>query len=370
MTSVDRAPKTPRSAFVAFVCALLLFAAGPGTARSQDGEASGRPVVRAIVWGPFGPRAWIDHNGERIHAIRGTRLDRELVVDEIRRETVICKRKTAPRFVMLSVDTPIRSRYHRDWSIWGRALSLWEALELVAYGFGHNVVMHHRAGATVIPRAHADNLKNMLGRLVPAHHRYAITGSVISVLPVQPGTANWKRLLQRSRVESAERLILRFPDLARPGTLVSRGDDIQVVLRRIALGGRTPISFPSTLHFPVYAALRVMPYFQILANIAYINGMMLIERENGIEMAPWPEFTPTPGQAFPGPSMPLPGTPMITAEAEEPQTGFGPLSPGLHPAPLPLEDLPEPPPVAQTPAVSPLSKPPSVSYRPEVNESF
>ena len=331
---------------------LVLFLTAAGMVEAQDYRRGqpGDPVVRAIMVGPRGQRAWIDYKGERIHAVPGTALDRDLVVDEIRRESVICKRKSDRRFLMIPVNAAFRPRYHRDWSLWGDALSLWEALELVAYGFGLNVVMHHRSGGGVVPRAHGDSIEHMLGKLMPPHHRYAVIGPVVAVLPIQAGSVNYNKLLHRFRVESAERLILRFPDLARPGTLISRGDDFQFVMRQIALGSRTPISFPKNLHFPVYAAMRVVPYFQILAAIGYLNGLRLIEREQGVELQPWPDAAPPGWQPQPGLPLPFLTSDMITAEPLEPQTGYGPQPPYQHPAPLPLDGLPlaSPQPAAPT----------------------
>lgn len=341
-----------------FAVTLFFSAVTPCEARYYRRGKPGDPIVRAIMFGPRGQRAWIDYKGERVHAVPGTALDRDLVVDEIRRESVVCKRKSDRTFLEVPINTDFRPKYHRDWSLWGDAISLWETLELVAYGFGYNVVMHHRSGATVIPRAHADTVERMLGKLTPDHHRYAVVGPVITVLPVQPASANWAKLLERFKVESAERLILRFPDLARPGTVISRGDDFQFVMRQIALGSRTPIAFPKNLHFPVYAAMRVVPYFQILAAVAYLNGMMVIEREQGIEIQPWPEFAPQGAQGQPGLTLPFPSPNLTFAEPLEPQTGFGPHPPYQHPAPLPLDGLPlaSPPPTAPTVPVLPYRR--------------
>jgi hypothetical protein len=123
-------------------------------------------------------------------------------------------------------------------------------------------------------------------------------------------------------IDSAARLALRFPGLNKSGILFSRGDDIQFVLKKIALGGKTPIQFPRDLHFPVYCSFRNMPFFQILKKIVYLNQCIIIERENGLEITPWPRQILR--------NKPVPDYPRIIVNPIEPQPGTGPNPPPLR----------------------------------------
>ncbi|MFZ2956876.1 MAG: hypothetical protein WA705_08315 [Candidatus Ozemobacteraceae bacterium] len=326
----------------------LLYATEPDTDFYRPRSASD-PILRATVLGPLGARAWIDFAKERYHAIPGMALGKDLVVEEIRREEVLLKSRSTGRFLRIPVNTTVRPRYHREWSIWGDTLTLWESLEILAHAFGYNVVMHPRAGAPVVPRAHGDTMQRILSKILPPHHRIAFNGPVLLVLPTQPGTWNWAKLVERLRVQTPERLVLRYPGLGKPGTILSRGDDVQFTLRRIAVGAGIPIQFPKDLHLPIYASLRGLPFFQILANITYPNGLMMIDRETGLEIQPWPE-------GF-GPGYPPSNEEIRVGPGES----YGPTAPGPNPAPLPLDALPVFTPLPVLPVLTPGQIPPNAT---------
>ncbi|HNW35303.1 MAG TPA: hypothetical protein PKM25_10255 [Candidatus Ozemobacteraceae bacterium] len=275
--------------------------------------------MEAILCGPAGARAWIRYNGERFHALAGMRLDPEWRIEEIRRESVLFKRVSDARFVEMPIPMPGRPPYHRGWSFIGLPIGLWEALELLTAGFGYHVVMHFQAGGGVTPCIHGTTLEKMLLKILPRHHRFAFAGSVLLVLPVEAAGEPWTTILDRLKQRDPEELAIRFQGLKKPGSLLSRGDDIQQVLRQIALGGETPMQFPKDLHFPVYASFRQVPFCQILAKIVYLNQCFVIDRTDCLEIMPWPR------QIQPLLSPPVPE--LVRVGLQEPQPGFGPTPP-------------------------------------------
>jgi hypothetical protein len=312
-----------------FLLLYLLVVAGVGPARGEfRPHTPGEPLVRVILWGPTNARAWVDFDGRRYHVGKGDRLGREWRIEDIRRENILFRRSSNRHFVEIPLAHPPNSRFHRGWSFLGDPIGLWEALELLAKGFGSSAVMHTQAGGPVTPNFHADNLERMLLKCMPAHHRFAQQGSILLVMPVRPGDEDWHTVLQRVQRRRAEELLTRFPSLKKPGNLCARGDDIHLVLRQIALGGKIRITFPKDLHFPVYAAFKNVPFCHILVKIAYLNQCFIIERTEGLELQPWPRhiqpllLPPVPEMAIAGP--------------EEPQSGWGLAPPPLQPPDLPL----------------------------------
>ena len=73
------------------------------------------------------------------------------------------------------------------------------------------------------------------------------------VLPLNTPNEKPLEILERKKSFNYKVLAMRFPGLEKEGTVISIGNDIQYVLRVIALGGQVPISFPKDLHFSVYS---------------------------------------------------------------------------------------------------------------------
>lgn len=291
----------------------------PVTASGFYRARGDEPSVRAILYSPRDARAWIYHDGRRHHAVEKMHLDREWHVEEIRRRSVLFRRSSTRNFVEIPVKLTREFRFHRDWSFLGQPIGLWEALELISRGFGYHIVMHYQAGGSVVPANHANTVYRMLRRVLPDHHRFVIEGPVVYVLPVHPAGEDYRHVLDRMKQRNPQSLVARFPSLERPGTIISRGNDIQFVLRQIALGGKVPIQFHKDLHFPVYAYFRDVPFCKILAKIVYLNQCIIIEREEGLEVHPWPR------QIIP--RVPPIGPAILTADREEPQKGAGPQPP-------------------------------------------
>ncbi|RCK79754.1 MAG: hypothetical protein OZSIB_3908 [Candidatus Ozemobacter sibiricus] len=304
-----------------FICLLAWLVVGPVAraaaimVRAQPGD----PEVRAILFHERDARAWIYYQGQRLHVIPKMRIDAEWKVEEIRRESVLFYRSSTHSFIEMTLALPRQARRHRGYSFFGHPIGLWEALELVSRGFGFHAVMHFQAGGTVVPCHHAESLERMLLKILPPHHRFALAGPVLLVLPVRPAAEPWTEVLARMRKTDPEALTIRFPGLKKPGSLVSRGDDIQFVLRQIALGGETPLQFPKDLHFPVYASFKDVPFCQILTKVVYLNQCFLIEREDGLEIQPFPR------QIQPVLTPPVPD--LLQAGPQEPQMGWGPQPP-------------------------------------------
>ena len=298
----------------------LLFCSVTFSAFGQYFAPTGaEPNIRGILYHKKNPRALIYHNGLRYHVTPKMRIDKEWYVDEIRRESILFKRTSDRKFVSIPLSSPKKARFHRGWSFYGQPMALWEAVELLAHGFGYNAVMHFQAGGAVVPGDHGGTISKLLLKVMPPHHRFALAGPVLQVLPVKPAGENWTDVLSRMKLLIPERLALRYPGLNKAGIIHSRGDDIQFVLRKISLGGKTPISFPKDLHFPVYATFRHIPFYQMLAKIVYINQCIIIEREEGLEVTPWPRQILQ--------RRPYPDYPLIKSGPLEPQAGTGPRPP-------------------------------------------
>lgn len=277
------------------------------------------PRIRAILYGKSNPQALLYYQNKRFYVREKMNVDQEWIVDEIRRENILFKHKPTGKYIKAELNAPKKARFHKNWSFYGKSMALWETIELLANGFGYNALMHFQAGAAVVPGCHGKNMVDFLLRLLPSHHRFVITGPLISVLPVNPAGEEWTNVLRRMRKCNPERLRIRYPGLTKAGILLSRGDDIQFVLRKIALGSNTPISFPRDMHFPVYALFKRVPFSQILAKTVYLNQCIIIEREDGLEVSPWPRQILR--------RRPFPDFPMVQASPHEPQEGWGPKPP-------------------------------------------
>lgn len=304
------------------VAALTLLLLTAGLAMGQYAVLQGdEPRIRAILFHADKPRALIYHNNQRFHVVDKMRIDDEWYVDEIRRESILFKRTSTRTFAEIYLNHKQKVTYHRGWSFYGHPLALWETIELLAHGFGYQALMHFQAGGPVVPGNHGDSIEKLLKKLLPAHHRFAIVGPLLVVLPVKPSAENWTEVLKRMASCIPEKLTVRYPGLNKPGSILSRGDDIQFILRKISLGGKVPIQFPRDLHFPVYASFRDVPFAQILVKTVYLNQCIIIEREEGVEITPWPRQVLQQRD--------FPEYPLIKAMPSEPQEGSGPKPPPL-----------------------------------------
>ncbi|PKL50980.1 MAG: hypothetical protein CVV42_01375 [Candidatus Riflebacteria bacterium HGW-Riflebacteria-2] len=279
------------------------------------------PKIRAILYYKDNPRALVYYKNQRHHVIAKMRLDEEWYIEEIRRESILFKKSSTQTFAEIYMNAPKQARRHLDWSFFGHPVAMWEAIELLAHGFGYHAIMHFQAGGPIVPGHHASSLKTMLHKVMPPHHRFVIDGPLLKILPVHPSGEAWTAVLERMKKSSPGLLTLRYPGLNTPGVINSRGDDIQFILRKISLGGKVPIQFPRDLHFPVYASFRNVPFAQILSNIVYLNQCILIEREEGLEVTPWPRQILQ--------RRPYADYPLIQSMPSEPQEGSGPTPPPI-----------------------------------------
>jgi len=279
------------------------------------------PRIRAILYHPNNPRALIYYKKKRFHVIDKMRIDDEWYIEKIQRQSILFKKSSTRTYAEIYLNPPKRARNHRNWSFFGHPIALWETIELLAHGFGYQALMHFQAGGAVIPGSHASNLQDMLRKVIPPHHRFAVVGPLLLVLPVQPSGEEWTEVLARMTKCSPGLLTLRYPGLNKTGIVISRGDDIQFILKKISLGGQVPIQFPRDLHFPVYASFRNVPFAQILANTVYLNQCIIIEREEGLEVTPWPRQILQ--------RRPYADYPLIKSMPNEPQEGTGPTPPPI-----------------------------------------
>jgi len=309
------------TAGLVIVAAVLVVCFASRAAAQYSVVKGDEPRIRAILYVKDNPRALIYYKNQRHQVIAKMRLDEEWFIEEIRRESILFKKSSTQTFAEIYMNPPKRPRRNLDSSFFGHPIAMWEAIELLAHGFGYHAIMHFQAGGPIVPAHHANSLKTMLRKVLPPHHRFVIDGPLLKVLPVQPSGEEWTAVLERMKKSSPGLLTLRYPGLNTPGIINSRGDDIQFILRKISLGGKVPIQFPRDLHFPVYASFRNVPFAQILANIVYLNQCIIIEREEGLEVTPWPRQILQ--------RRPYADYPLIQSMPSEPQEGSGPTPPPI-----------------------------------------
>ncbi len=307
------------------------------------------PVVRCILTNGKTARAWVDLSGQRYHVVPGETVAKRWVVEEIRRDTILFRGvHPTPTFLSAPLTVVNRATYHRDWSFWGEPLGLWEGLEILTTAFKRPCLMHHEAGGTVVPRYHGQSLEQFMRLILPQGHRYADVGPVMIVLPKEVNGEGFMTLIKRWAAFKAERMIMRFPGLAKAGSILSRGDDLQYVIRQISYGSSVPMQFPKDLHLPVYAHLPDLPFYVILSAVVYGNGCYLIERTDGFEIRPWtrpytasplperPELNDMAAPAYLPPAMPPGGEnqpPMWPMYPDGPVDPGVPRLPNLAPPP-------------------------------------
>lgn len=272
---------------------LALLMAVPGYAQYTDFRIieelkGGEPMPRAILWNQKKRTALIHYKDEHMIVHDGFHLDKDWLVKEIRRESIVFGNNLEKRFIELYLDPAKRpNRVHHNWSFYGLPITIWEAMELLADGFNKNVVMHSLCGGAVTPRIHGQSMMEMVNRVIPECHRPRMEGDTLYVFPVETPGESWTNILRRTRRYNYKGLTIRYPDLAEKGTVRYAGEDIQYVLRVISLGGKTPITFPKDLHFSVYACYKNVPFSRILTDIVYSNQCVIVEREWGLEVVPW-----------------------------------------------------------------------------------
>lgn len=313
--------KIPILAFLLVIC-LSFMSVKPAFSQTYSILKGDEPKIMAILYHDSNPRALLHYKSQNFHVVNRMKVDEEWMVEEIRRKSILFRRTSNQCFAEIYLNSPKTAHRYWDWSFFGHPISLWEALELLSYGFGYQAVMHFQAGGTVVPGNHSSRIRTMLRKILPKYHKFSIMGPVFMVMPDEPGGEEYEKIIERIRKFRVEGLLLRYPGLNKTGVLVSRGDDIQFVLRKISLGSGVVIRFPYGLHFPVYAAFRNIPFAQILSKIIYLNQCTLIEREDCIEISPQTkQVLKYNDNAYP----------KIEILPFEPQAGSGPKPPPIMP---------------------------------------
>ncbi len=247
------------------------------------------PAPRAILWSTKKKIALVHYKDQHTVVCEKVHLDDEWWVKEIKRESIVFGKDSDKRYVELYIDPSKRpNKINHGWSFFGLPITIWESLELLAEGFGKNVVMHSFCTGAVTPQLHAQSMNEFLTRTMPEHHRSRMDGNTLYVYPSVPPNESWTSILNRTRKFNHKALAIRYPNLEKKGNVKYVGDDIQYVLRVISLGGETPITFPKDMHFSVYACYKDVPFSKILCDIVYTNQCIIAEREFGLEVIPWP----------------------------------------------------------------------------------
>ena len=267
------------------------------TVEQRNGD---EPLPRAILWGGLGKaHALIHYRDQHLNVVDDLRLDKEWRIKQINRDSILFARYSEKRYVEYKLESQERPKYHNDWSFYGLPITTWEAMELLADAFGHNAVMHNLACGAAKLGVHDTNAMNLLYKILPPRLRARLDGDTMYVLPIDCADGeSWTAPLTRKRKYNYKALEIMYPSLKEKGILVSRGDDIQYVLRTISTGGKVPISFPKDLHFAVYCTFNKVSFSKILSDIVLINQCSIIEREKGIEIIRWPGNTNKKSEAI------------------------------------------------------------------------
>ena len=294
------------------------------------------PQPRAILSSHDKSVALIHYRDEHIVAINDVRLDKEWKVKEIKRESIVFGRTSEKRFIEYYIDPVKRpQKSYGTWSFYGLPITLWEMIQLLTEGFGYNAVMHNLSTGAVVPKHNGAGFKELLYDLLPSYNCARLDGDTLYVFPKNTPNEKWTNVLNRKRRFSHRALAVRFPGLANKGIITSIGYDIQYILRVISLGGEVPISFPKDLHFAVYANYKKVPFSKILCDIVYTNQCIIVERERGLEVIPWPGKPERPGKQNVKDRQPVPLPPlrndMVTADPVyyDEISGSGPYPPPL-----------------------------------------
>lgn len=248
------------------------------------------PKPQAILWSKEKALALIYYNEEHINVVDGVRIDKEWRVKEIKKESIVFGRTSEKRYIEYYVNSDKRPyKHYKKWFFYGLPITFWEAVVLLSDGFEINAVMNNLCTGASVPHITSDNFYEILHSIIPRQNTYRVDGDTLYLFPTNTPYENWKKILNRRRNFNYKALALRFPGLEKEGVVISKGNDIQFVLRVISLGGEVPIKFPKKLHFAVYANFKKVPFYKILSDIVYTNQCVIVERETCLEVVPWVE---------------------------------------------------------------------------------
>lgn len=255
----------------------------------RDGS---EPQPLAILWSTDKASALVHYENEHINVVNKSRIDKEWIVKEIKRESIIFGRTSDKKYVEYYINPDNRPhKKYRTWSFYGLPITLWEAAKMLTEAFGYNCVMHNLCSGTVIPQRNAVNFNELLHSIIPQNIFAKLENDTLYIFPKKTPNEEYKAILKRKKDFNHKALAMRFPGLEKKGTVKSKGYDIQYILRVISLGGEVPISFPNDLHFLVYADYKEVPFHKILSDIVYTNQCVVIEREYKLEIIRWPTNT-------------------------------------------------------------------------------
>lgn len=276
--------------FTLFFCFLAFPNFGQYTSyRLIEPRNGDEPQPMAILATARNACALIYYRGQRLNVVKGAKLDEEWKIKEIKRESIVFGKESEKRYLEYYVDPAKRPERSYKWfSFYSIPITVWEAVELIGEGFGKNVVMHNLCSGAVTPKFQGKSMMELIDKTLTSAHRGRLDGDTLYLFPVEPPNETWQQIFNRKKRYNHKALAIRFEGLAKKGFLNSRGYDIQYVLRVISLGGEVPISFPKDMHFAVYANYKNVPFSKILCDVAYTNQCIVVEREFGLEVVPWP----------------------------------------------------------------------------------
>ncbi len=274
-----------KTLLIVLVIALIFAILRPIPAKAYYGTATpDMPHIKGILFRTGGAVANVTLNEIAYIITDGEVLEEEWQVEDIRRKSILFRKKSDKKFVEIYLNHPKMLRQTTDTSFLGTDLNLFDALEMVGKSFGVNVIMQNHYMEKVSPSMQPRTLQALLKQLVkPPFY-------VIESHPFYHVVTDKKRYqslgnqdyfhstYNRSKLENF------YPSLQNYGTLISRGEDVRETLSRLAIATGIPIMVSEKLYFPVFAVFHNVKFSVILEKLLYTNDCYLIEYEKGIEV--------------------------------------------------------------------------------------
>lgn len=243
------------------------------------------PQVKAILYKTGNPLAIVSLNGSDYHAFNGAVFENEWQVEEVRRKSVLFRKKSNYMFVEIFLNNKKNLRQTIDTSFLSRDIWLSEALEMIAKVYDVNIMMHPACEKKVSISTQPRTLQALVKGAVHGWCTAVFEMPFVYVVPTKSDylkSANYNYFVSSYDLS---RLEYFYPGLREQGWLESRGDDIKLVLRRLSNGMGIPLMFSEKLNFPVYASFRNVKFSVILEKLLYLNDCYVIEYEKGLEIA-------------------------------------------------------------------------------------
>lgn len=277
--------KILKTILIILTIALVIAIFKPIPAKADYGRlAPDMPQVNGILFRTGAPVANIRLNDVVYVVTPHEILEDQWQIEEIRRKSVLFRKKSDRAFVEVYLDHPKNLRQTIDTSFLGKNLALFDALAMVAKSYGVHVVMQGTCFATVSPSMQPGSLQSLFNQLVKAPYQTIENHPFYHVVTDKKKYNNLENKDYFHSTYNLENLEALYPGLQKHGTLLANGEDIRQTLSRLAVATNIPILLAEKLYFPVFAVFHNVKFSVILEKLLYTNDCNLVEYEKGIEV--------------------------------------------------------------------------------------